>query len=134
MNIADLFDEATLFVGVILIIASFAAFWRTRKFITRCRTADGYVAGYNTEDSDEGVSYFSQIRFADSAGVEHEILGSGLRQPPEVGKRVSITYDPSYPTNAWVTGSAAPWVIPWVIVLVGAAVVVAAFVISIESG
>ena len=128
--IGSLLDEITLAVGVLLIFFSLAVFRRTRKFIAHCRTADGRIAGYTTEESDDGVYYYSIIRFRGLSGVEHEIGGShGLQEPPEVGAPVSITYDPAYPTNAWVTGTAAPWVVPWFVLIVGVAAVVGGFVL-----
>jgi hypothetical protein len=131
-GIASLLDEITLAVGVVLILFSLAMFRRTRKFIANCRTTEGRIAGYTTEDSDDGVYYYSVIRFRGSSGVEHEIGGShGLQQPPEVGVPVSITYDPAYPTNAWVSGTAAPWVVPWFVLIVGVAAVVGGFVLRI---
>jgi Protein of unknown function (DUF3592) len=129
-GIGHLLDEITLAIGVMLILLGLAAFRRTRKFIAKCRTADGRISGYTTEDSGEGVYYYSVIRFRGVSGVEHEIRGAhGLQQPPEVGEAVPITYDPAYPANAWVTGTAAPWVIPWFVLLLGVAVVVGGFVV-----
>src|SRR5688572_16532775 len=122
--IGSLLDEITFAIGGVLILLALAALRRTRKFIARCRTADGRIAGYTSQDSEEGVYYFSVIRFRDASDVEHEIRGSsGLRQPPEVGAAVPITYDPASPTNAWITGTAAPWVLPWFVLLAGIALV-----------
>jgi hypothetical protein len=134
-GIDNLLDEITLTIGVILIALGLAAIRRTRKFIANCRTADGHIAGYTTEESDEGgVYYYSIIRFRGASGVEHEIRGPhGLQEPPEVGEAVPITYDPTYPTNAWVTGTAAPWVIPWFVLILGVAVVIGGFVVRAES-
>lgn len=123
--IASLLDEVTLAIGVLLIVFSLAAFRRTRKFIANCRTAEGRITGYTTEESDDGVHYYSVIRFRGQSNAEHELRGSsGLREPPAVGEMVPITYDPAYPSNAWVTGSASPWVIPWFVLILGVAVVV----------
>jgi hypothetical protein len=131
--ISHLLDEATLAIGVILLVCSWAAFRRTRTFIANCRVTDGYIAAYRTEDSDEGVSYFAVMRFRDVAGVEHEIGGAhGLQNPPKVGKVVSITYDPRYPTNAWVTGTSGPWFLPWLILIAGIATVAASVVVYLE--
>ncbi len=122
-----------LAIGVLLILAALAAFRRTRTFIARCRTADGWIADYTREESEEGIYYYPVMRFADAAGVEHELRGSGgLQEPPKTGTPVSITYDPTSPSNAWITGTAAPWVIPWLVLLVGVAVVVAGLVVRAE--
>jgi hypothetical protein len=127
-GIGNLLDEITLAVGVMLIVFGLTTFRRTRKFIANCRTADGHISGYTTEESDEGVYYYSIIRFRGVSGVEHEIRGAhGLQQPPEVGEAVAITYDPAYPTNAWVTGTAAPWVVPWFVLILGVVLVVGGF-------
>ena len=129
-GIGNLLDEITLAVGVMLILFGLAAFRRTRNFIAKCRAADGRISGYTTEESDEGVHYYSVIRFRGASGAEHELRGShGLQEPPEVGEAVPLTYDPAYPTNAWVTGTAAPWVIPWFVLILGVAAVVGGFVL-----
>ncbi|MFP5246659.1 MAG: DUF3592 domain-containing protein, partial [Thermoanaerobaculia bacterium] len=124
-------DEATFAIGAILIFVGLALFRRTRTFISECRTTTGHITGYTKEDSDEGPPfYFSVIRFRDTSGVEREIRGPhGLQEPPTVGTEVSITYDATYPTNAWITGTPGPWVIPWLVLIVGVAVVIAGFVV-----
>lgn len=135
MNIANLFDEGAFVLGALLIAGSVAMFRRTRTFIARCHDAEGRIAGYATDESDDGVSYYPLIRFRDEAGVEHEIRDAGgLQRPPKVGKRAALTYDPAHPTNAWRTGSAAPWIIPWFVLLAGIAAILAGFVIRAEGG
>ncbi len=132
--IGDLMDVALLAIGVVLILSGLAAFRRTRTFIARCRTVDGRVTGYTEEESEEGIFYYPIIGFRDRAG-EHELRGStGLQEPPEVGAPVGITYDPASPSNAWVTGTAAPWVVPWFIVILGAAFVIGGFVVRASGG
>lgn len=135
MTLNQLFDEITLAIGVILMLTAVAAFRRTRKFIAACRTTPGRITGYRSEESDEGpVFHFAVIRFRDASGVEREMPGPhGLQEPPIVGAEVSITYDPAYPANAWISGSTAPWVIPWLILIAGIGAVAASFVIRAES-
>ena len=129
----DLLDEITLGIGVMLIVFSVAAFRRTRKFIARCHTTDGRITGYTSEDSEEGLYYYSVVGFRDRSGVDHEMRGSsGLQEPPIVGTAVSITYDTASPKNAWVAGTAAPWVIPWLVLLIGVAFVIGGFVVRTE--
>jgi hypothetical protein len=48
----------------------------------------------------------------------------GLQKPPKLGKPVQITYDPTYPANAWITGSASPRVVPWFILVLGIAALI----------
>lgn len=129
----ELFDELAFAAGALLILAGLFAFRQTRRFIARCRAAEGRITGYDADDSDGTTFYFSRIRFRDAAGVEHEIRGPhGLQEPPEVGTAVPITYDPTYPTNAWTTGTSGPWVIPWLIVLLGIAGIIAGFAIRAD--
>jgi hypothetical protein len=76
------------------------------------------------------VYYYSVIRFRGRTGIEHELRGSSaLQEPPTVGEVVPITYDPANPSNAWITGTSAPWLIPWFVLLLGIAVVAAGFVL-----
>lgn len=133
--INDLMDVAMLAVGVMLILFSLAAFRGTRKFMAQCQTAEGRLTGYTKEESEEGIYYYSLIRFCDRSAVEHELRGStGLQEPPEVGATVGITYDPANPSNAWITGTAAPWVIPWFILILGAAFVIGGFAVRASAG
>src|SRR5215212_8672844 len=127
-----MFAEAAFIVGVVLALLSAAMFRHTRTFIARCRETTGRVDAYTTEDSEEGIYYFTIIHFRDVAGTEHEMRGArGLQRPPKVGTVVSITYDPTYPANAWITGSAAPWIIPSLILIAGVGFIVAGFVIRV---
>lgn len=127
--------EITFGVGALLIVLSVAAFRGTRKFLTKCVTTDGTIVAYTTEESEEGVYYYSVMRFIDANGESHDIGGPhGLQSPPEVGTAVSITYDPASPTNAWIAGTASPWVIPWLLMLAGLAFVIGGFVVRAEGG
>jgi Protein of unknown function (DUF3592) len=113
-------------IGVLLLIGAARAFRGTRSFIARCQTTDGRVTGYTTEESDEGTHYYAIIHFTDVTGAQRELRGSsGVRQPPAAGTGVRVTYDPESPGNAWIDGSAAPWLIPWLIAVLGIALVVA---------
>ena len=117
-------DEIALTAGVLLIILSERAFRRTRVFVARCLSTEGAVVDHTVEENDSGVHYYAVIRFVDSSGSSHQLIrGPAVRQPPKHGSTVPITYDPSYPANAWITGTAAPWVIPWVIRIAGVAAV-----------
>src|SRR5688572_8115744 len=128
MQIDDFFDEAMFAVGAALIVLAVTAFRRTRRFIAKSHTAVGRIVRYDAEDSDEGVYYFAFLRYTDASGKEHEIpVRGGQREPGEIGEIVSITYDPTYPTNAWITGTASPWIIPWLILVVGVGVVIGGF-------
>ena len=132
---SGLLDECVLALGALLIVLSVRMFYRTRAFIARCRIADGRITHYDTEpDSDSGVEYyFARVRFRDVSGAEHEIYGSGgLREPPTVGRQVQVTYDPTYPANAWPTGSKKVWFLPWLVLLLGVATIVIGFVVRAE--
>ena len=130
-----MFDEVAFVLGVTSIFLGVLAFRRTRTFIARCQVANGRITAYTSEESDEGVSYYSEVAFGDRSGLEHRFHGSvALKEPPAIGARVRITYDGENPENAWVTGSSAPWVIPWLVLLVGVGFVAAGFVIRAEGG
>lgn len=127
------FDELTLALGAIFIALGLLARHRTKRFITRCLTTEGTVVGYKKEESSEGADfYYSTIRFVDASGTSHEIGGPhGSQVPPVIGTVHSITYDPSYPTNAWITGGCGPWAIAWLILLIGIGGVIAGFVMRV---
>lgn len=133
-RIDDYFDELLFAAAALLILGGIAALRKTRRFIANCRNANGRITGFTKEEADEGPDfYFSIIRFADDAGAEHEIRGPhGSQEPPTVGTPVAITYDPAYPTNAWITGTASPWVIPWLLVIAGVAAAIGGLVVRAE--
>lgn len=108
-------DELCLALGVILMVCALRMITVTRKWLKRCVNTKGQIVGFTeSRDSDSGAThYFDAIRFTDQNGDSHEIGGPHARQhPPKIGRSVPITYDPAQPTNAFVTGSASPWVIP----------------------
>src|SRR5688500_12946515 len=122
-GIDALWDEIALAAGAVLIVLAVIMFRQTRRFVRRCLLTEGTVIGHTEEEDDGGVYYFSLIGFVDSDGVSHQLTGSALREPPEQGVIVPITYDPKYPRNAWITGKPAPWVLPWFVALLGLAAV-----------
>lgn len=127
-----LLDELLFGIGVVLLLLAFAAFRQARRFAARCRTTEGWVAGSERQESDDGVTWFARIRFRDELGREHEIAGPGLRQEPSVGDKVPVTYDPNNPTNAWAPGCIAPWGIPTLLFLAGGVAVIAGVVLRFE--
>lgn len=127
-------DEITLAVGTVLIGLGIAAVRQTRRFIARCLTTEGTIVGYTTSvDSDSGQTYYYPVtRFVDPSGTAHEIGGPhGAQEPPPIGTVESITYDPSYPTNAWVTGTSGPWAIPWLVLIIGFGAIVGGVVMRL---
>lgn len=130
-------QELAFGIGVVLLVLAFLAFRKTRAFIVRCHTAEGTITGYREEpDSDSGVPfYFSDIEFKDASGASHRIGGPhGLQEPPNIGSHVSITYDPGYPSNAWITGTASPWVIPWLVLIAGLVAIGAGVAVRMSGG
>ena len=119
-------DEALLVLGAIVIVCSLRMFHKTRSFIARCVTTTATVVGHRVEESDEGVDYIAVMRFVDADGRPHELEGSGargVRQPPENGETISITYDPLMPSNAWPSGSPGAWMIPSLVFVIGVAAI-----------
>ena len=124
VGIDALWDEIALTVGAVLILLAIVLFRQTRRFVQRCLLAEGTVIGHTEEEDDSGVYYFTVIGFVDSSGASHQLTGSASREPPAQGGIVPIMYDPTDPTNAWVRGKPAPWVLPWFVAILGVAAVV----------
>ena len=123
-GIDALWDEIALAAGAILIAMAVVMFLQTRRFVRRCLRTEGTVIGHTEEEDDSGVYYLSVIGFVDSSGASHQLTGSFSREPPAQGVVVPITYDPTYPRNAWVTGKPAPWILPWFVAILGVAALV----------
>lgn len=115
-----------------MLVVAWAAVRRTRRFLARCRRTRGWVAGSVKEESSDGVTWFPRIRFRDELGREHEILGAGLREEPAVGDKVSVTYDPTNPTNAWAPGCITPWAVPSLAFLAGVVLVIVGLILRTE--
>ena len=127
-----LLDEVLFGSGIVVLFLALAAFVHARRFAARCHTAEGWIAGSEKEESDDGITYFARIRFRDAHGQEREIAGPGLREPPAIGTKVSVTYDPNNPTNAWAPGCIAPWGIPTIVLIAGVILVIAGVVLRFE--
>ena len=128
----QLLDELLFGSGALMLLLALAAFRRARRFLARCRSTEGWIAGSVKEDSDDGVTWFARIRFRDAVGQEHEISGPGLREEPRAGGKVQVTYDPNNPTNAWAPGCIAPWGVPTLLLLAGVVLVTAGLVLRFE--
>jgi hypothetical protein len=127
-DIGNLLDEFLIGSGVVLLLWGVHALRKTRRFISRCLTTEGTIVRFTVSDDDESLFYYATVTFTDADGVEHERQpGNGLQRPPQIGSSVSITYDPTNPSNSWITGSAAPWVVPWFIVVAGCATIIGGF-------
>lgn len=124
MNTMTLFAIA----GIGLIILSMAMFRHTKRFASKCITANGRVTRY-AEDNEGDVCY-PVVSFKDRSGKTHEITCPSARPLPPIGQVAQVTYDPTYPSNAWVTGSIAPWVIPSVVGMAGIALIIARWALS----
>lgn len=127
-----LLDEVLFGSGIFVLLFALAAFRHARRFAARCRTTEGWIAGSEREESDDGVTYFARIRFRDALGQEREIPGPGLREPPATGEKVSVMYDPNNPTNAWAPGCIAPWGIPAIVLIAGMILIIAGVVLRFE--
>ncbi|MEO6260001.1 MAG: DUF3592 domain-containing protein [Thermoanaerobaculia bacterium] len=118
----DFLDEITIASGLLLIVWSAALFRATRRWRSKCVTTEGRIVGFTESYDSDGSStmYFDKIHFTDLKGQAVEIGGPhGRPHPPELGESLSITYDPTYPKNAFITGSFSPWVIPALILTAG---------------
>ncbi len=115
-------------VGVGLIILSIAMFRHTKRFASKCVTANGRVTRY-AEDN-EGDVCFPVVSFEDRSGKTHEIICPSASPLPPIGQTAQVTYDPAYSSNAWVTGSIAPWVIPSVVGIAGIALIITGWALS----
>lgn len=99
-------DEILLMFGGLLIVFSELAFRRTRRLVAKCLSTKGTIVDHTVEEDDGGRYYFAVIQFTDSSGASQQLIGGhGLREPPRHGSTVVITYDLSYPSNAWITGT-----------------------------
>ena len=130
-------DEICLAAGLILLAFSVRMYGATRAFLARCINTEGRIVGHTeSTDSDSGrISCFDLIQFTDRNGDKHDIGGGhGQQRPSKVGRSVPITYDPSYPANAFITGSGSPWVIPVFVAVLGAVALAVGGIVLISIG
>ncbi|MBY0409453.1 MAG: DUF3592 domain-containing protein [Burkholderiaceae bacterium] len=91
--------------------------------------ASGTVAGHETRESDDSISYLPVVIYIDAAGKRHQFtsVAGGVTKLPVPGTRVTIRYLPSAPEIAYVSGFLHMWSAPVALFVLGVAGISAAW-------
>jgi len=116
---------AAVFIGGILFcIAACARAWKTRRFATSARVADGTVIRFEHITDVEGPNTFAPVvRFTPHAGAEVEFTDRVSSSWPKqrIGEQVRVLYDPDNPGKAHIAGGFRLYLGVWVILAIGLA-------------
>ena len=114
-----------------LLLGSFWAHRRTRQWLSRIVRTNAEIVACVEDEDDSGVSYRAVYKYA---GIETDVIGGNhnVRTRPTIGENVVIYYDPSYPTNAFLKGSTAPWFLSGCALVVGVALIIWAIYVRFD--
>lgn len=111
------------FIAVGAIMLAVGGIWASRvsHFIAGAGRAPGEIVDFDSYVSDDGETmYKAVIRYTVESGQEYEVLGStGTSWKPEVGKRLTMLYDPANPQEASPDSFWSQWLGPVVFLGLG---------------
>ncbi len=101
-------------IGLILLVVGGFLASKTSRFLASAIEAAGEVVDITSYEDDEGQTmYRPVIRFTTQDGQEHEITGSTSSSwAPELGREVTVLYNPDSPRNADLKGFTNQWLAP----------------------
>jgi len=123
-----------LVVGVGLLLGSFAAYNRTKRFIATATETRAEVVGIDERHggSSQSRSYHPVLRYRTQVGVTKEIVSSVGSNPPRYkkGDSVAILYDPARPDDMRIHSFGAVWLVPLILAGVGGIFIVVGVVLT----
>jgi hypothetical protein len=112
-----------LIVGVGLLLGSFFAFSRTRRFLASAQEARAEVVGMQERIGNDHRSrvYYPVLRYRTQQGATKEVVSSVGSSPPrhKEGDSVVILYDPAKPENVRIHSFLNVWIAPLILGLLG---------------
>ena len=130
--------EDRVFISNLMLLSAalvlFGSVWtyrRTHQWLARVVRTKAEIVAWVEDEDDSGVSYRAVYKYA---GVETDVVGGNdsIRNPPTIGEEAVIYYDPSYPSNAFLEGSRAPFVLPGCGVVIGVILIVWAIYVRFD--
>lgn len=118
--------------AALILFGSVRAYVRTRRWLSRVVPVKAEIVAWIEDEDDSGVSYRAVYKYA---GIETDIIGGNhsVRTRPAIGERAVVYYDPTYPTNAFLRGSTAPWFLTGCTLVIGVSLIIWAIVIRFDS-
>lgn len=127
-----LISNVMMLPAALLLAGSLWMYRRTRQWHARVLETEAEVVAWVAEEDDSGISYRAVYRYA---GIENDVVGGNhnVRTQPTIGEKAVIYYDPSYPTNAFIRGSKAPFFLPGCGFVLGLALLAWAIYVRFDS-
>jgi hypothetical protein len=110
-------------VGVLILLIAGFLIVRTRRFLARSVATQGMVIAYARSSGSEGGStYRPVVRFTLADGRVSQFADGLATNPPSyaVGAAVPVRYDPFDPEQARIDSRMRLWLVPSILVAVGA--------------
>ena len=128
MPIAMRMIGGTCFAALALVFGSLGIFMlrRMRRLATRGSRTEGVIVGAEPTSGvgESGIHWYPRVAFETAHGEKIEFVDDrGWNTPPEIGRKVKVTYLPERPSEAEI-----PSVVSW-IGCVGCVVFAAMFVV-----
>jgi hypothetical protein len=125
MDIGRIMAVAFLIGGAAMGAGGIALFNHMRTFAATALTSTGKLVAYETVKSGKrgGTNYYPVVAFIDSNGTKRRFTAStGSNQKPyDIGAEVTVQYDPKDPESADIESKLYQWMIPALVVGLGAA-------------
>lgn len=127
-----------LVVGLGLLVGSFGAYSRTKRFLSAAREARAEVVGMDERHggSSQSRAYHPILRYRTQEGVTKEIVSSVGSNPPRYkkGDTVAVLYDPANPDDMRIHSFGSVWIVPMILAFVGVIFIVVGTVLTFVIG
>lgn len=131
--------------GAAAVAGAFAMLNSARRFFKTALSATGRIVEFTTDrhmgpDGKTVERYFAVIAFQASGGQEHRVesqsVGRTLKQLQlDLGRKVSVLYDPDNPSDARTGTSLQLWIVPLLVGLLGLLLLAAGLAVAfVEPG
>lgn len=127
-----------LVVGLGLLVGSFGAYTRTKRFLATAREARAEVVGMDERHGGSGQSrsYHPILRYRTQEGVTKELVSPVGSNPPRYkkGDSVAVLYDPAKPDDMRIHSFGSVWIVPLILAFVGVIFIVVGSVLTFVMG
>jgi len=127
-----------LVVGVGLLVGCFAAFNRTKRFLTTAREARAEVVGIQQRHggNSQSRSYHPVLRYRTQEGATKEVVSAVGSNPPRYkeGDSIVILYDPARPDDMRIHSFGNVWIVPLILGGVGGIFIIVGAVLTFVMG
>jgi hypothetical protein len=121
-----------------LLVGSFGAYTRTKRFLATAREARAEVVGMDERHggNSQSRSYHPILRYRTQEGVTKELISPVGSNPPRYkkGDSVAVLYDPAKPDDMRIHSFGSVWIVPLILAFVGVIFIVVGSVLTFVMG